>query len=114
MTTNYRSGHDAEKVAATYLEGIGYIICDINWRTRVCEIDIVAKRQDVIYFVEVKYRRTGNQGGGLDYITPKKLSQMDFAAKCWVSDHKYQGDYELSAVEVSADFKVTEFLPQLS
>jgi Holliday junction resolvase-like predicted endonuclease len=79
-----------------------------NWRTRWCEIDIVAERRGVLYFCEVKYRRTNRQGGGLEYITPKKLGQMRFAAESWVHTHAYSGEYQLCAIEVSgANFAVT-------
>ena len=57
------AGRRAEKAAATYLEMRGYQIIERNWRRPRCEIDIVAKKGDVIYFVEVKYRRNDNQGG---------------------------------------------------
>lgn len=110
MTTNYSKGHEAEKVAAEYLVSQGYEVIELNWRTRVCEIDIIAKKLKVIYFVEVKSRSSAAYGSGLDYITPKKLEQMRFAARMWVSENKYQGDYELSAIEVGPEFKVTEFL----
>ena len=110
IQSNYSTGHEAEKVAALYLESHGYSIKDINWKTSVCEIDIVASKGNTMYFVEVKYRRNANQGDGFDYITPKKLQQMKFAASCWVQKYKYHGGYELSAIELSADFKITEFL----
>lgn len=111
---NYQIGHNAEQVAATYLTELGYRIVDLNWRTPVCEIDIVAKNNGIIYFVEVKHRSSQNQGGGLDYITPKKLQQMQFAARCWVQENKWKNAYEISAIEVSGlEFKVTEFLPQI-
>jgi len=108
--TNHRSGHEAEKVAAVFLKEAGYKILDLNWRTRVCEIDIVAQKKKVMYFVEVKYRSTANQGGGLEYITPKKLNQMQFAAECWTQANNYNGSYDLSCVELSADYKVSEFI----
>lgn len=104
------TGSKAEVAAANYLANKGFKIVDQNWRTRQCEIDIVAERKQVMHFVEVKYRHTAGQGHGLDYITPQKLKQMRFAANIWVADHKWQSDYCLSAVEVSADFKVTEFI----
>ena len=112
--TNHSVGHEAEKVAAQYLKNMAFTILDLNWRTRFCEIDIVAESAGVIYFIEVKYRRTSSQGGGLDYITPKKLKQMDFAAQCWVSENRYTGDYELSAIEVTQDFKVSDFIQSIS
>ncbi len=114
MSTNYRSGHDAEKVAAKYLKEHGFEIVELNWKTPACEIDIVAKKRAIIYFVEVKYRSSDRQGGGLDYITPKKLQQMQFAANCWVIEHDFGGDYELSAVEVSTGFQVSEFITSLT
>ncbi len=107
-------GNQAEDSAAHYLETKGFTVVERNWRTPVCEIDIVAKHKNTIYFVEVKFRSSDKQGKGLDYITSKKLQQMQFAAACWVENHKYSGDYELSALEVSADFQVTNFVEQLT
>lgn len=114
MTTNYSTGHEAEKHAAKYLEDLEYNIVALNWTNRLAEIDIVAESDEVIYFVEVKYRSSGDQGRGLDYITPAKLRQMEFAATAWCLDNEHEGDYELSAIEMSADFVVTEFIEQLT
>lgn len=111
--SNYQSGHDAEKIAAAYLEVRGYRIKDINWRTPVCEIDIVVEKGNTIYFVEVKYRSTDGQGGGFDYITPKKLEQMRFSAECWVQAMRYSGDYDLSVIELSRNFQITDFIESI-
>lgn len=99
--TNYRTGHDAEQQAAEYLATIGFAVISLNWRTRYCEIDIVAKRQKVMYFFEVKYRRTLDQGEGINYITSKKLDKMRFAAEMWVNQHNWKGEYQLSAISIS-------------
>lgn len=112
--TNYSHGHEAEQKAAQYLQTEGFKIVALNWRTRVCEIDIVARKNRIIHFVEVKYRKSTQQGTGLDYITPKKLAQMQFAAECWVQENNYKGDYELSAIELTGlDFRVINFLPSI-
>lgn len=109
--TNYQSGHDAEKTAATYLQKQGFKIRELNWKTKYCEIDIVAERKKVVYFVEVKARKTAFQGSGLDYITPKKLQQMRFAAEMWVQTNQWKGDYRLAAVAID-DLEIT-FLDEL-
>lgn len=109
------TGREAENAVAEYLYSKNYRVLEQNWRTRICEIDIVAKKDNTIYFVEVKYRANDNQGGGLDYITAKKLKQMNFAAQIWVSEHEWTGDYCLSAAEVTGeDFTVTQFLKNCS
>jgi len=113
--TNYAVGHLAEERAAEYLEKKGYKILNLNWRTRFCEIDIIAKKRKKLHFIEVKYRKTGDQGNGLDYITPKKLDQMEFAARVWVAENDWDRDYYLGVVEVSGPtFQITNFLPDCS
>lgn len=109
------TGHRAEAVAGDYLVKLGYKILARNWRTRWCEIDIVATKSADVLFVEVKYRQHNWQGSGLDYITAKKLQQMQFAAELWVSQRRWRGPYRLAAIEVSGDeFAVTDFIDELT
>ncbi len=113
MTTT-STGRQAEDAAASYLKRLGYKIITQNWRTRWCEVDIIASKKNVIWFVEVKYRGKESWGSGLDYITPKKLEQMRFAAEFWVSSNDWAGDYSLGAIEVSGpNYQVTNFLTEL-
>lgn len=113
--TNITQGRIAEDVAAKFLLSKGYKVLSQNWKTPVCEIDIVAQKDKRIYFIEVKYRANTSYGSGLDYITPKKLKQMDFAAKIWVSQSKFEGDYSLAAIELTGpSYEVTNFLPDLT
>lgn len=68
----------------------------------------------MVYFVEVKYRRTNTHGAGLEYVTPKKLAQMRFAARSWVHAHAWRGEFQLCAVEVSGEnFRVTNVVKDL-
>lgn len=109
--TSTDTGHRAEKAAANYLEMRGYKIVEMNWRRPRSEVDIIAEKDKVIYFVEVKYRRTNNQGGGLDYITDSKLHRMKRGAYNWVDETKYTGEFQLAAVEVAGrDFAVEHFI----
>ncbi len=101
--TNYSTGHQAEKDAAEYLESIGYKIVQLNWKTKYCEIDIVAEKDNRIYLVEVKSRKTLFQGSGMDYVTTKKLNQMRFAAEMWVSNHSWTGEYQLVAIGIDGE-----------
>jgi putative endonuclease len=112
--TSVATGRQAEDAAANYLRSKGYAILDQNWRTPLCEIDIVAKYRGALYFYEVKYRQSTAQGGGLEYITPKKLAQMRFAAQAWVHLHAWRGEYQLAAIEVSGlEFAVTACVEEL-
>lgn len=97
------AGRVAENVAVDYLRANGFHIVEQNWRTKLCEIDIVAQKENAIYLIEVKYRKNANQGDGLSAITPKKLRQMEFAARVWQHWHGYKGNIRLSAVALSGE-----------
>lgn len=99
--TSTQTGREAEELVAKELKKRGFKILDQNWRTRWCEIDIVASKSKAVYFVEVKYRKSESWGDGLDAITSRKLKQMSFAAEIWVNDHDWQDDFGLMAASVS-------------
>lgn len=112
--TTFETGRRAEAAAAMFLVHKGFAVIHQNWRTRMCEIDIIALRDTELCFCEVKYRRTHYQGTGIEYITPKKLAQMRFAAASWVHAHAWQGDYVLAAIEVSGPhFTVTNAIKDI-
>jgi len=94
-------GDIGEEMAAIELGRRGYEIIERNWKTRICEIDVIAKRNEVVYFVEVKYRSSKLQGDGFDYITPAKLHHMQRAAEIWVGETRWSGEYALLAVAVT-------------
>jgi len=108
------TGRKAERAAANYLEMRGYAIIEMNWRRPRSEVDIIARKAGVIYFVEVKYRRTDAQGSGLEYITDAKLQRMKRGAFYWVDETKYTGEFQLAAIEVSGpQFTVEHFIDNI-
>lgn len=78
-------GNEAEEKAAKWLLSQGFTISERNWKTKYCEIDCIARKNGILYFVEVKYRTSSKQGGGVAAITPKKLEQMRFAAELYMT-----------------------------
>jgi putative endonuclease len=105
------TGRKAEAAARVYLEMRGFKILEQNWRRPRCEIDIIAEKDDIKHFVEVKYRHNDEQGGGLEAITASKLRQMRRAAETYVEENKYRGEYILSAIEISgANYTVMNFI----
>lgn len=111
---SYEIGQAAERAASEYLESLGFRIITRNWRTKWCEIDIIAIKAQIISFIEVKYRSNIKNGSGLEYITLKKLDQMTRAAESFVQAKKWDGQYQLAAIEVTGNgLKVTSFLDSL-
>lgn len=108
------SGARAEHRAAIFLEQQGYKVVDQNWKTKWCEIDIIALKNDTVSFVEVKYRRNRLSGSGLEFITPKKQQQMRFAAELWLQQNPHVTQAQLAALELEGeDFTITQFIERL-
>ncbi len=105
-------GLAAETAVAELLEQQGLLLIDRNWKTKLCEIDLIMQKTNVVYFIEVKYRASQDQGSGFEYITNKKLKRMAFAAELWTQHHKWSKDYLLMAAAVSGancqEIQITE------
>lgn len=94
-------GNGSEDVAAQELVRQGHAILERNWKTKYCEVDIVSKKDDVLYFTEVKHRKNDKAGDGLAAITPKKLNQMQFAARLYAHNNSL-ADVDLRLVAISS------------
>jgi ribonuclease HII len=94
-------GQIGEDAAARYLEQSGYEIINRNWRTKWCEIDIVARKGEILYFIEVKYRQDTAHGDGLAAITSKKLRQMAFASALYMQRYHGNENPQLAAISIS-------------
>jgi len=106
-----QKGQKAETAAALYLEMRGYQIIEQNWRRPRCEIDIVARKDDRLYFVEVRYRGTASQGSGIDSITQSKLKKMQRSAWFYVEETEWRGPYQNSVIEVEGpDYQILSFV----
>lgn len=107
------SGSVGEKLAAGYLISKSYEIIDQNWKTIICEIDIIVMKNNVISFVEVKTRMSDQFGDSLEMIGPKKLHDMKKAAEIWCLKNNYTGQVMLSAIGVNLATDQIVFIEQV-
>jgi putative endonuclease len=96
-------GNMGEDRAVEFLINNRHRIIERNWRNRWCEIDIISQKDKVVYFTEVKYRKSNIYGDGFDAITNTKMNQMVFAANNWVSSNQWEGDYRIAVASVSPE-----------
>jgi len=73
-------GEAGEALAARMLQRRGYKIVETNYRTKLGEIDIIARDGDTIVFVEVKARQTGRFGAPKWAVTPRKQRKISMVA----------------------------------
>lgn len=83
-----QTGAAYELKAEEYLLGNGYKILERNFRNRSGEIDIIAKKDGVIRFVEVKYRTTSDFGSPLEAVDARKQNQIRKVAMYYLMKNK--------------------------
>lgn len=108
LTTTKEIGDRAEDVVGRYLVDQAHEIIDRNWKTKYCEIDIISKKDGIMYFTEVKYRRNAGFGGGLGAITNAKLRQMKFAVDMYVTSKNIDMDLRLAVATLSSESNEVE------
>lgn len=87
----HKFGAEAEQLAAEYLQSRGYEILERRYRFNRKEIDIIARRDKTIAFVEVKADRTGNFGPPESWVTPAKQKNIMISAQGYISEHDCAG-----------------------
>jgi putative endonuclease len=77
-------GQDWEDAAARHLRRAGYEILERNYRTRVGEIDFVARDGETLCFIEVKGRRSARFGSPAEAVTLEKRRRIHRAAQAYL------------------------------
>lgn len=93
MKNKRKIGFEYEKIAGEYLEKQGYEILEYNFYSRSGEIDIIAKHEGYLVFVEVKYRENDSKGDPLEAISIQKQRTI---SKCALYYMKKKGMQDVS------------------
>ena len=88
---NKVKGDGGEAIACDFLEKNGYQIVKRNWRGKGGEIDIIAKKNDVLHFVEVKMRENDDYGTGRFAVGLRKQANIRRLASLFLIE---QGLYD--------------------
>lgn len=83
-------GRIGEDFAVHYLISLGYKISERNFRTKLGELDIIAEKDTIIYFVEVKTRVGDLHGKPYEAVTPRKLSHIRRVAQAYILQKELQ------------------------
>ncbi len=100
---NRKQGNDFESLAADYLKRQGFEILQKNFYCKMGEIDIVAKDESFLVFVEVKYRKTKSKGSAVEAVNFNKMRKICRCADVWLMQHKSPPDvsvrFDVVAIE---------------
>jgi len=105
MALHLDLGRKGENIAKAHLENAGYEILDQNWTHGKLEIDLVAYKDRIIVFTEVK-TRTGNFfGEPEDFVDARKQKLLAEAADEYIYLMNHQGEVRFDIIAVLFDNK---------
>ena len=89
MAAHNNLGYRGEDMAAEYLQQQGYCILERNWKNKGRkEIDIIATKDDVAVFVEVKTRRAGTATTPFAAVDARKQHRICLAADSYLKANR--------------------------
>jgi putative endonuclease len=94
-------GKQSESAAVRHLKKKGYKILEKNYRTPLGEIDIVARDNDTIVFVEVKARSSARFGNPKTAVTPRKQRRISMVALHYLKEkrqHRAKARFDVIAI----------------
>ena len=92
-------GNIAEDKATIYLEENGYFVLERNFYSQFGEIDIIATKENVLHFIEVKSGESFELA--IQNITPRKLSRLIKTANIYLKKSSLDIDFMLDALMVT-------------
>jgi putative endonuclease len=100
---NLELGRTGEEVAARFLTARGWMILDRNVRFREGELDIIAVRDGLLAFVEVKTRRSRAFGTPAEAVTWKKAARIRRLAMQYLQKrHVFVAEVRFDVIDIAA------------
>lgn len=87
---NIEKGKLGEEIALKYIISKGGKIIERNYRTKIGEIDLIAKLNGELVFVEVKSRSNINYGYPSESVDYKKKRKITNVAKYYILDNSLE------------------------
>lgn len=87
MAAHNTTGSHGEQMAADYFIKNGYTIMERNWRHSNWEVDLIASRDNILHFIEVKTRRSKIFGHPEENVSKKKIESLTNAAEEYLFRH---------------------------
>lgn len=101
MATHLEIGKAGEKLAEVYLAERDYNILHRNWRSGQEEIDLIATKNGMLHFVEVKYRSTNYGGPPEVAVNKQKLKALLRAIQAYLLKNPQYNDFRLDILSIT-------------
>jgi len=113
MADHNEIGIKGENIAKDFLIKKGYEILETNWRSGKAEIDLIARKEEVLIFIEVKTRTNTSFGQPEDFVDSKKVKFLTSAAGDYMRKIKHEWEVRFDIISVIIEDKNEPFIKHL-
>lgn len=103
MTTRKKIGDKGEDNAVNFLFASGYEVLARNYRFGRGEIDIIARKDSVMVFIEVKTRKNINYGYPETFLSESQEDRIHLTAEEYVLQKAWQGEVRFDIIAILWD-----------
>ena len=106
LNRQQKFGRRSESIAARILKREGYRILERNYRTDLGEIDIIARENKVLCFIEVKTRKNLLFGQPYEYVDKKKQRKILLTAQSYISKYNLHNEeirFDVMSIHIPED-----------
>ena len=114
MNDQKERGNWGEDRAARYLRLHGYRIVERNFRCRQGESDVIARKGEIVAFVEVKQRKNADFGEAREFVTFSKQRRIIAAAELWLLKTGCELQPRFDVIEVYAPAGTRTLFPEIN
>lgn len=103
-------GAQGEAIAQKYFVENGYEVLAQNYRYKRGEIDLIVKKENLIVFVEVKFRKNALFGQPETTLSPKQKKLILSAAENYIFETNWQSNIRFDILAIlgnEQDFEIT-------
>lgn len=100
MAKHIETGKKGEIEAINFLKNLGFEILELNWRFQHSEIDIIAKLEGLLVFVEVKTRKNTKFGLPEESVSKAKQKKMIEGAEAFIELNNYKGEIRFDIISI--------------
>ncbi|NRT14355.1 putative endonuclease [Flavobacterium sp. 28A] len=108
MAAHNDLGKLGEEMAVAFLQKEGYEILDTNWTFQKAEIDIIAKKENILAIVEVKTRSSIAFGLPQDFVSPKKIQLLVKAVDAYVNKKNLDIEVRFDIIAINNEPKKSQ------
>ena len=100
MAQHNELGKKGEELAVAHLIGKGYEIVARNFTYQKAEVDIIARKENILAVIEVKTRSTPDFGDPQEFVKKKQINQLVKAIDHFVNDHNLDVEVRFDIVAI--------------